>query len=148
MVILAAYDVKTTSHNMPMVTVISFGGPRVGNRSFRRHFEKQGTKVLRIVNSDDVITKLPGFVFDDNDGDCCPAKAAAIPNWIQKRVEDAQWLYAEVGKELRLCSRDSPYLSGINVATCHDLDTYLHLVDGFISSTCPFKATAKRFLRR
>lgn len=153
---LTAYDVKAAlgfgggeddGTRMPMVTVMSFGGPRVGNRRFREELERQGTKVLRIVNSEDVITKVPGFVFDDvAKGD--DVHVAGVPMWIQKRVEDAQWGYAEVGKELRLCSRDSPYLSGINVATCHDLKTYLHLVDGFVSSTCPFQATAKRFLRR
>ncbi|KAF2311067.1 hypothetical protein GH714_019343 [Hevea brasiliensis] len=66
--ILSAYDIKTTFKCAPLVTVISFGGPRVGNRSFRQHLEKQGTKVLRIVNSDDLITKVPGFVIDgDNE---------------------------------------------------------------------------------
>ncbi|KAI9094539.1 hypothetical protein K1719_026659 [Acacia pycnantha] len=117
--------------------------------------ERQGTKVLRIVNSDDVITKVPGFVFDDVGGNICADVAvdgnvnvAGLPSWIQKRAEDAQWVYAEVGKEFRLSSRDSPYLRSSNVATCHDLNTYLHLVDGFISSRCPFRATAKRFLRR
>ncbi|KAL4392453.1 hypothetical protein AHAS_Ahas03G0346600 [Arachis hypogaea] len=52
-----------------------------------------------------------------------------------KRVEKAQWVYAKlVGKELRLCSRNSPYLSSTNVTTCNELNTYLHLVDGFVSS--------------
>ncbi|XP_027351393.1 phospholipase A(1) DAD1, chloroplastic-like [Abrus precatorius] len=152
---LTAYDIKNSFLRPPLVTVISFGGPRVGNKSFRRRLEKQGTKVLRIVNSDDVITKVPGFVFDDDvdkiendvasDGGFHVAK---IPNWIQKRVEEIQWSYSEVGEELRLCSRDSPYLRGVNIATCHDLNTYLHLVDGFVSSTCPFRSTAKRFLHR
>ncbi|KAK7256376.1 hypothetical protein RIF29_29819 [Crotalaria pallida] len=143
---LTAYDIKTAFHGLP-VTVISFGGPRVGNRSFRRHLEKQGTKVLRIVNSDDVITKMPGFVFDDmaNNG---KFHVAGFPRWIKQRAEEAQWVYSDVGEELRLCSRDSPYLRGVNVATCHDLNTYLHLVDGFVSSRCPFKASAKRFLRQ
>ncbi|KAF3557421.1 hypothetical protein F2Q69_00010694 [Brassica cretica] len=57
---------------------------------------------------------------------------ASMPSWIQKRVEETPWVYAEVGKELRLSSRDSPYLNGINVATCHELKTYLHLVDGVL----------------
>ncbi|KAL4275876.1 hypothetical protein AHAS_Ahas20G0151000 [Arachis hypogaea] len=52
----------------------------------------EGTKVLRIVNSEDVII-------------------------IQKRMEETQWVYAEVGKELRLCSRDSPYFGSTNVVT-------------------------------
>ncbi|XP_044492539.1 phospholipase A(1) DAD1, chloroplastic-like [Mangifera indica] len=145
---LAAYDIKTNFKGVPMVTVISFGGPRVGNRSFRRHLEKQGTKVLRIVNSDDLITKVPGFVIDEDDdmskkGD---VQMAGLPSWIQKRVEDTQWAYAEIGRELRLSSKDSPYLNNVNVATCHELKTYLHLVNGFVSSTCPFRATARKVL--
>ena len=152
---LTAYDIKNSFlQPPPLVTVISFGGPRVGNRSFRRRLEEQGTKVLRIVNSDDVITKVPGFVFDDvdktEDVAACNGgvQVAKFQRWIRKRAEEVQWLlYSEVGKELRLCSRDSPYLRGVNIATSHDLNTYLHLVDGFVSSTCPFRATAKRFLQ-
>lgn len=142
---LTAYDINSTFNNAPIVTVISFGGPRVGNRSFRRQLEKSGTKILRIVNSDDLITKVPGFVIDDYDvANKQAVNVAALPSWLQKRVEDTHWLYADVGKELRLSSRDSPFLNKVNVATCHDLSTYLHLVKGFVSSTCPFKATAKK----
>ncbi|CAJ1826427.1 unnamed protein product [Sphenostylis stenocarpa] len=144
---LTAYDIKAALPGLP-VTVISFGGPRVGDRRFRRQLERQGTKVLRIVNSEDVITKVPGFVFDDEVASGGKVHVAGFPRWVQKRVEEAQWVYAEVGRELRLCSRNSPYLGNTNVATCHELNTYLHLVDGFISSTCPFRASAKRFLRR
>ncbi|KAG6628544.1 hypothetical protein CIPAW_14G020500 [Carya illinoinensis] len=142
---LTAYDIKTTLERAPeLVTVISFGGPRVGNLKFRQLLEKQGTKVLRIVNSEDLITKLPGFVINDSNDDV-PYNhsihvAAGLPSWIQKRVEETQLMYAEVGRELRLSSRDSPYLSGFNVATCHELKTYLHLVDSFVSSACPFRA--------
>ncbi|KAI5345063.1 hypothetical protein L3X38_012940 [Prunus dulcis] len=150
---LAAYDIKTTFNRSPLVTVMSFGGPRVGNRSFRRHLEKKGAKVLRIVNSDDVITKVPGFVIDENERhhvacDRGAHKRVEIQNWLQKKVEDTQWVYAEVGKELRLSSKDSPYVNGTNVSTCHELSTYLHLVDNFVSRKCPFKATAKRLLGR
>ncbi|KAK3430100.1 hypothetical protein EUGRSUZ_E01547, partial [Eucalyptus grandis] len=146
---LTAYDVKTAfGQAAPLVTVISFGGPRVGNQSFRCCLEEQGTKVLRIVNSDDLITKVPGFVIDGAAGDDVSSgqdvPVVGLPSWIQRRVADTQWVYAEVGRELRLSSRDSPYLSGINVATCHDLKTYLHLVNGFVSSNCPFRATAER----
>lgn len=146
---LAAYDIKTHFNGSPMATVFSFGGPRVGNKCFRQQLEVQGTKVLRIVNSDDLITKVPGFVMDQGN-DVADAHLAAhrLPGWIQKCVEDAQWAYAEVGRELRLSSKDSPHLSSINVAICHDLKTYLHLVEGFVSSTCPFKATASARTRR
>ncbi|KAJ9171177.1 hypothetical protein P3X46_014574 [Hevea brasiliensis] len=147
--ILSAYDIKTTFKYAPIVTVISFGGPRVGNRSFRQHLEKQGTKVLRIVNSDDLITKVPGFVID-GDNEVANNKenlnVAGLASWIQKRVEETQLAYAEVGRELKLSSKDSPYLNSVNFATCHELKTYLHLVNGFVSSSCPFRATAERVL--
>lgn len=154
--ILTAYDIrtcfKTRFHRKPLVTVISFGGPRVGNRSFRSLLEKESIKVLRIVNSDDVITKMPGFVFDNDVEDDVDENvddmAWYLPRWIQKRVEEMRWVYCEVGEELRLCSRDSPYLKSVSIATCHDLKTYLHLVDGFVSSSCPFRSTARRFLHR
>ncbi|KAK4267907.1 hypothetical protein QN277_024629 [Acacia crassicarpa] len=137
--ILSAYDIATTfKNNAPMVTVVSFGGPRVGNESFRRRLEQSGTKILRIVNSDDVITKVPGFVArsDDVAGDGV-AQVGRLPEWLHKRVEDLQWVYADVGQELRLSSRESPNLKNLDLATCHDLKTYLLLVNDFVSSKCP-----------
>ncbi|XP_059310707.1 phospholipase A(1) DAD1, chloroplastic-like [Lycium ferocissimum] len=147
---LTAYDIKTKFNHLPMVTVLSFGGPRVGNKSFRYQLDKNGTRVLRIVNSDDPITKVPGFVIDDDDmasrGD---ATLTRLPSWLEKCMEDTQWVYAEVGKELKLSSKDSPHhISKGNVAACHDLKTYLHLVNNFVSSSCPFRATAKKLLKR
>ncbi|XP_043718016.1 phospholipase A(1) DAD1, chloroplastic-like [Telopea speciosissima] len=134
---LTAYDITTTFRHAPLVTVISFGAPRVGNRSFRCHMEKSGSKILRIVNSQDPVTKVPGFVIDEvSSRDAI--QVAGFPSWLQ-----TQWVYADVGTELRVSSRDSPYLRGptTNVATCHELDTYLHLVNGFVSSKCPFRKT-------
>ncbi|KAF8028973.1 hypothetical protein BT93_E1596 [Corymbia citriodora subsp. variegata] len=144
---LAAYDISSTLDRAPMVTVVSFGGPRVGNRSFRRHLEESGTKILRIVNSDDLVTKLPGFFVEDGDTSAAAAaeadersiRVAGMPRWFQKSVQDARWVYADVGRELRLSSRESPYLREGNMATCHELKTYLHLVNGFVSSSCPFQ---------
>ncbi|CAA2975492.1 phospholipase A(1) DAD1, chloroplastic-like [Olea europaea subsp. europaea] len=148
---LSAHDITTTFKQAPLVTVVSFGGPRVGNRNFRCQLEKNGTKVLRIVNSDDPITKVPGFVFEDNkemarNGDV--QMAGGLSKWLQKRVEDTQWVYAEIGNELRLSSKDCPQINNRNMASCHDLKTYLHLVDNFVSSNCPLRATAKRVLNR
>ncbi|KAF0896710.1 hypothetical protein E2562_027054 [Oryza meyeriana var. granulata] len=40
---------------------MSFGGPRVGNGAFRLRLEESGGKVLRAVNSNDIVTKVPGF---------------------------------------------------------------------------------------
>ncbi|RVW84471.1 Phospholipase A(1) DAD1, chloroplastic [Vitis vinifera] len=85
---LAAYDIASTFDHAPMVTVVSFGGPRVGNTSFRCQMEKSGTKILRIVNSDDVITKVPGFVIDNND---MAVQAAGLPSWLRKPVRPCSW---------------------------------------------------------
>ncbi|KAK9058978.1 hypothetical protein SSX86_021596 [Deinandra increscens subsp. villosa] len=158
--ILAAYDIKTTIKHSPHLSVISFGGPRVGNRSFRQHLEQQGTKILRIVNSDDLVTKVPGFFVEDqhdgqdhhvvqnNQQNGGVVAYDLITDWIQKRFRESGWVYANVGHELRLSSRDSLQLNCINVATCHDLQTYLDLVNGFVSSTCPFRAGARRMLKK
>ncbi|KAA8520437.1 hypothetical protein F0562_014693 [Nyssa sinensis] len=147
---LTAYDIATTFDHAPSVTVFSFGGPRVGNQSFRCQLDKCGTRILRIVNSDDVITKVPGFLAIDNNDIAArrTVEGLRLPSWFQKLVKDTKWAYADVGKELRLSSRESPYLTKGDIATCHDLKTYLHLVNGFVSSTCPFRATAKRLLNR
>lgn len=148
---LTAYDIHAAFEHAPMVTVVSFGGPRVGNRSFRRRLEESGTNVLRIVNSDDPVTKVPGFVVDSgsdgvNGGDDL-GPVPGLPGWLHQRVQDSsQWLYADVGRELRLSSKDCPYIYDVNVATCHELKTYLKLVSGFVSSKCPFRATAKKVL--
>ncbi|KAK8487880.1 hypothetical protein V6N11_047436 [Hibiscus sabdariffa] len=140
--ILAAYDINTSFNNAPPVTVISFGGPRVGNHSFRCELEQSGTKILRIVNSDDLITRVPGFVINNNNNNTT-VNAAGLPSWVQRRVEDAQLVYADVGQELKLSSRECPHLSKGGMTTCHELSTYLELVNGFVSSNCPFRTTAK-----
>ncbi|KAK4414586.1 Phospholipase A(1) DAD1, chloroplastic [Sesamum alatum] len=147
---LTAHDIATTFKHAPLVTVLSFGGPRIGNRNFRSQLEKSGTKVLRIVNSDDPITKVPGFVLDDEETTRASSSVNrdGLSNWLQKRVEETQWVYAEIGKELRLSSRECPNLRDGSVANCHDLKTYLHLVDNFVSSNCPLRATAKRVLKQ
>ncbi|KAK6918667.1 Fungal lipase-like domain [Dillenia turbinata] len=159
---LTAYDIKTNFKCAPLVTVMSFGGPRVGNRAFRAQLEKQGTKVLRIVNADDVVTKMPGFVLDDqtdnnnsptgrNCSDRPDNHFSGLSKWVQNRIMDAQLVYAEVGKELRLSSgsshMESPSFNPVmNMAACHELSTYLDLVNGFVGSSCPIQATAKRVL--
>lgn len=145
--VLSAYDVTTTFENLPTVTVMSFGGPRVGNGSLRRQLDKSGTRVLRIVNSDDPITKVPGFVIDDDDvASRGSENLGGLPQWIQKRVEDTRWVYADVGQELRLSSKESPHLNRRSFATCHDLKTYLQLVQGFAGSTCHSGATGESLL--
>ncbi|XP_011042808.1 PREDICTED: galactolipase DONGLE, chloroplastic-like [Populus euphratica] len=70
--LLLAYDISELGLNrldpkldVP-VTVFSFGGPRVGNSSFKERCEELGVKVLRIANVNDPITKLPGVLLNEN----------------------------------------------------------------------------------
>ncbi|XP_066353440.1 phospholipase A1-Ibeta2, chloroplastic-like [Miscanthus floridulus] len=105
------------------VAVFSFGGPRVGNRAFAARVEARGARVLRVVNAHDVVPRFP--------------PGLPLPG------------YADVGRELRLDSRASPYLRpDADAACCHDLEAYIHLVDGFVGSHCPFRDNAKRSILR
>ncbi|KAK4741699.1 hypothetical protein SAY87_025287 [Trapa incisa] len=143
---LAAYDIQTSIKGAPFVTVISFGGPRVGNMGFRSLVERLGTRVLRIVNSDDVVTRVPGFTVEDM-GQLASDEGfhvTGLPGLIRKYVRDTWLVYAEIGEELRLSSRNSPYVMWMDPITCHDIKTYLHLVDGFVSSKCPLRATTRK----
>ncbi|KAH0452648.1 hypothetical protein IEQ34_019947 [Dendrobium chrysotoxum] len=109
--------------SMPPIAVYSFGGPRVGNRAFAERVDERGTKVLRVVNAHDLVTR--------------------VPTWICGG-------YEHVGKELRVDSKVSPFLKpDANPACCHDLEAYLHLVDGLGGGDgCQFRPNAKRSLVR
>lgn len=117
--VLVADEISVCKAEVPPVAVFSFGGPRVGNKIFANRIKSRKVKVLRIVNSQDVITQVPPVT------------------------------YSHVGTELRVETKMSPYLKpNADVACCHDLEAYLHLVDGFLSSKCPFRSNAKRSLVR
>jgi hypothetical protein len=125
--VLSAYAITTAAAHQqwsggapPMVTALSFGGPRVGNAAFRRTLEASGCKVLRVVNSNDIVTKMPGFLVHNDDCRGEPAKpndAVRLPRWLVSK----EWAYSDVGRELRLSSTP-------NVVESHDLDCYLKLV--------------------
>jgi hypothetical protein len=112
-------------HRPPPVAVVSFGGPKTGNRAFAdRLRHERGVNVLRVVNAGDVVTRVPGL---------------ATPTTVAEGYVHAG------GAELRLDSRDSPCLRpDAGPACCHDLEAYLHLLDGFAGSGRPFRADASR----
>ncbi|KAL3499678.1 hypothetical protein ACH5RR_038771 [Cinchona calisaya] len=144
--LLVANELSTCAPNVPPVAVFSFGGPRVGNRGFADQINANNVKVLRIVNNQDVITKIPGmFVSEKLDKKLRESGAAA--GALNALDNIMPWAYSHVGTELRVDTKMSPYLKpNADVACCHDLEAYLHLVDGFLSSNCPFRANAKRSL--
>lgn len=144
--LLVADELSMCSQESPPVAVFSFGGPRVGNRDFADRIKAKNVKVLRIVNSQDVITKVPGmFVSEVLDEKLRNIGAGGV----LKVFDKMPWAYSHVGTELRIDTKMSPYLKpNADVACCHDLEAYLHLVDGFLASNCPFRANAKRSLLR
>ncbi|MBA0831196.1 hypothetical protein Goarm_015677 [Gossypium armourianum] len=133
--LLVADEISSCAPHVPPVAVFSFGGPRVGNKGFVERLNKKNVKVLRIVNNQDLITKVPGVFISE--------KAQ------QQQQQDNPWTYSHVGTELRVDTKMSPYLkSNVDIACCHDLEAYLHLVDGYLSSKCPFRSNAKRSLAK
>lgn len=141
--LLVADDVSTCSPNVPPVAVFSFGGPKVGNKAYANKIINQNMKVLRIVNSQDVITRVPGvFMSEELEQKLRSSKIGGV-------LDDTPLAYSHVGSELRVDTKMSPFLKpDADMACCHDLEAYLHLVDGFLASNCPFRANAKRSLAR
>lgn len=143
--LLVGDELSTCAPNVPPIAVFSFGGPRVGNRSFANRLNSNNVKVLRIVNNQDVITKVPGiFVSEELDQKLRESGAGSVLNAMDNSMP---WAYSHVGVELRVDTKMSPYLKpNADAACCHDLEAYLHLVDGFLASNCPFRSNAKRSL--
>nr|DAD25401.1 TPA_asm: hypothetical protein HUJ06_026865 [Nelumbo nucifera] len=117
--LLLAYDISelglNTDHSNRQipVTVYSFAGPRVGNSDFKERCDELGVKVLRIVNVNDPITKLPGVVFNEN------------LRVLGGRYE-LPWscsCYAHVGVELSL-----DFFQMENPSCVHDLESYIMLL--------------------
>ncbi|XP_049387657.1 phospholipase A1-Ibeta2, chloroplastic-like [Solanum stenotomum] len=146
--LLVADEVSTCTPDAPPVAVFSFGGPRVGNKSFADRLNSKNVKVLRIVNNQDVITRVPGmFVSEELDKKL--RESGFVSGMLNVLDKSMPWAYAHVGTELRVDTRMSPFLKpDADVACCHDLEAYLHLVDGYLASNCPFRANAKRSLTK
>ncbi|GLJ20821.1 hypothetical protein SUGI_0379580 [Cryptomeria japonica] len=119
------------------VTVFSFGAPRVGNGAFKETLEELGVKVLRVVGRQDVVPKMPGIFFNEG--------MEKYEKLIGDVLEFCPWTYKHVGVELVLDLKKSPFLkNNPDLAGCHNLEVYLHLLDGFESSSAMFRAKARR----
>ncbi|CAN6245367.1 unnamed protein product [Urochloa humidicola] len=127
--LLVADEVATTIPDAPPVAVVSFGGPKVGNAAFVDRLGSSGkVNVLRIVNAGDVVTKVPG---------------------VAPRLPHKKEQYQHVGAELRIDSKNSPCLRPDAGPACrHDLESYLHLIDGFTGTGRPFRHDARRSVIR
>jgi Lipase (class 3) len=130
--LLNAHEAASALPTVP-VSVISFGAPRVGNEAFADRMKELGVKVLRMVIKQDVVPKMPGILFNEG------------MKIVEKVTGTLDWVYTHVGVEVGLNVRTSPYLKNcIDFAGFHNLEIYLHLVDGYMSSKSGFRSEAKR----
>ncbi|KAJ4807940.1 Alpha/beta-Hydrolases superfamily protein [Rhynchospora pubera] len=131
---LTAYDAAQEFPDLP-ITVITFGGPRVGNKPFCEKLKEKKIKVIRVVVRHDIVPHLPGIPFNK--------KLEKVENL----AESWHGLYTHYGYELNLEVKSSPYLKQMfDLVGYHNLEMYLHLVDGHISSNGSekFREDAKR----
>lgn len=116
--LLLAYDIaelglnRRTNNEVVPVSVFSFGGPRVGNSGFKKRCEELGVKVLRIVNVNDPITKMPGVLFNEN--------FRVFGGLLNGGANNS---YEHVGVELVL-----DFFNMQNPSCVHDLETYISLL--------------------
>lgn len=129
--LINAYEAASTIVDVP-ISVISFGAPRVGNIAFKDELHQMGVKLLRIVVTQDWVPKMPGLLFNERFK-------------MFDEITGLEWVYTHVGAELELDVHSSPYLKGgMNLGGFHSLETYLHLIDGYLSSKTPFRSEARR----
>ncbi|KAG2384082.1 Phospholipase A1-Ibeta2 [Vigna angularis] len=87
----------------------------------------------------DVITRLPEIFVSEE----LEEKIWRVGGGVLE--ETTSLAYSHVGSELCMKTKMLSFLkSDADMACCHDLEAYLHLVDGFLASNCLFKANAKR----
>ncbi|XWS12311.1 hypothetical protein CRYUN_Cryun37aG0078800 [Craigia yunnanensis] len=130
--LLNAYEAAANLPCLP-VSVISFGAPRVGNSAFRSELDELEVKTLRAVVKQDLVPRMPGIVFNES------------LQTFDDITGTLKWVYTHIGAELRLNVNSSPYLKrGFNPLGFHSLETYLHLVDGFLSADSIFLSDARR----
>lgn len=128
--LLLAYDIAELQLNVDEsnieipITVLSFGGPRVGNLGFKERCDELGINVLRIVNVNDPITKMPGVVFNEN--------FKVLGGKLDFPLR-CSYCYVHVGVEIAL-----DFLKMRNPSRVHDIETYLSLLK------CPNKAEIKQ----
>lgn len=132
--LLNAYEAAISIPNL-FISVISFGAPRVGNLAFKEKLNELGVKTLRIVVKQDIVPKVPGIIVNK------------IINKINSLTQRLNWVYRHVGTQLKLDVFMSPYLKHeSDWSGCHNLEVYLHLLDGFLGKKLKYRWNARRDL--
>ena len=120
--VLSAFDLvenRVVSKDTP-VSAFVFGCPQVGNKEFKERVESHGNlKILHSRNTIDLITRYPGPIFG----------------------------YVDIGTELVIDSRKSPYLNQSSFpGDWHNLQGILHVVAGWNGEEEEFELKVKRSL--
>ncbi|RLM69659.1 phospholipase A1-Ialpha2, chloroplastic-like [Panicum miliaceum] len=92
------------------ITVFSFAGPRVGNLEFKNRCDELGVKVLRVVNVNDPVMKMPGVLFNES--------ARVLAGRYELPWSKA--CYAHVGVEVTL-----DFFEAGDIACVDDLQAYI-----------------------
>ena len=142
--LVSAYDVASLGLNSSVpISVISFAGPRVGNAAFKRKLHDElKVNVLRVVNARDVVPKVPGSLLALTDDDYDEHVGGGEPTWYEMLdilLHAAHPSYIHVGVALHLDNSHSPFLKpSATLGDAHNLEVYLHLLDGYRSTDEPF----------
>ncbi|KAF3773722.1 hypothetical protein EJ110_NYTH54387 [Nymphaea thermarum] len=125
----------TAPPQLPSITLFTYGGPRVGNMKFKERCEKLGVKVLRSVNIHDMVPQVPGVVMNEKN-----VVAKVVDELLRRSMA-----YTHVGLQLSLDHAWSSFLKQTNDVSCyHNLEMYLHLVDGYHGKNMKFESATQR----
>ncbi|BFI18277.1 phospholipase A1 [Marchantia polymorpha subsp. ruderalis] len=155
---LNAYDLAASGINrrdssrqdLVPITVYSFASPRVGNNAFRDRVTELGVKVLRVANVNDLVPYVPGVIFNEQLEFLHPRHFAPGASMWLDLVHDfldlLPMVYTHVGVDLLLDDGASPFLKKgpLDRLNVHNLEVYLHLLDGFVASGAPFTPSGRR----
>jgi hypothetical protein len=123
------------------VSVFTYASPRIGNDAFRDRLEELGVNILRVVNSHDIVPKVPGLLVNESMFDMFGTFERFVGPWLDR----LPWTYTHAGVELKLNQSASPFVKRKrDYAASHNLDLYLHLLDGFHSRSRPFEPAVGR----
>ncbi|CAL4959944.1 unnamed protein product [Urochloa decumbens] len=123
---LLGYDLAELSLNRDAsgrrvpVTVFSYGGPRVGNSSFKERCDELGVKALRVANVRDPVTMLPGALINEG-------TSGFLASWA-----GAGDRYTHVGVELAL-----DFLRLRDPGSVHDIGAYVSSIKAEASGKVP-----------
>ncbi|KAI3676933.1 hypothetical protein L1987_86549 [Smallanthus sonchifolius] len=119
--------------------------PRVGNVHFKERCEELGVKVLRIVNANDPITKLPGFIFNET---FSAWRSACYAHVGIELVLECLKTYEDEKNEISTISIDKRVENGVNlmeffkideILCVHDMQTYIEMI-----KNCPRRSRIRR----